>query len=121
MLLCFEITWKAVLENPLQLTSKHINLDLTAQFWQEGLDVVVKTGRMSLLLRDALRRPLVELELGAVMAAMRRSTSEVTQMYCELHTSAWSFNPNIAAWEPVLESWDFIVNVDINKSAQVRL
>ena len=86
---------------------------------QEGLNIVVKTGHTSLLLRDALRRPLAELELGAVQASLRRPTQTVMQFYCGIYVSAWSFNPNISAWEPVLESWDLIVKVDANKNSQV--
>jgi len=41
--------------------------------------VVLKTGASSLLVRDALRRPLAELELGAVSAGLRRSTPAVMQ------------------------------------------
>jgi len=43
------------------------------------LNVVLKTGASSLLVRDALRRPLAELELGAVSAGLRRSTPAVLQ------------------------------------------
>ena len=82
--------------------------------------MVVRTGHTSLLLRDALRRPLAEVELGAVQASLRRSTAAVMQFYCGIHISAWSFNPNISAWEPVLESWDLIVKVDANKRGQAR-
>ena len=41
------------------------------------------------------------------------------QFYCGIHISAWSYNPTVSAWEPVLESWDLIVKLDANKSAQV--
>lgn len=83
--------------------------------------MVIKTGHTSLLLRDALRRPLAELELGAVQASLRRPTQSVMQLYCGIHISAWSYNPTITAWEPVLESWDLIVKVDANHDPQVRL
>jgi len=46
---------------------------------QGVLNVVLKTGASSLLVRDALRRPLAELELGAVSAGLRRSTPAVLQ------------------------------------------
>ena len=42
--------------------------------------MVVKTGHTSLLLRDALRRPLAEVELGAVQASVRRPTEDVMQV-----------------------------------------
>jgi hypothetical protein len=85
---------------------------------QEGLNMVVKTGHTSLLLRDALRRPLAELELGAVQASVRRPTDSVMQFYCGIQISAWSYNPTISAWEPVLESWDLIIKLDSNKGGQ---
>jgi len=47
---------------------------------QEGLNMVVKTGHTSLLLSDALRRPLAEVELGAVQASVRRPTDAVMQV-----------------------------------------
>lgn len=86
---------------------------------KEGLNIVIKTGHTSLLLRDALRRPLAELELGAVQASLRRPTQTVMQFYCGIYISAWSYNPTISAWEPVLESWDLIVKVDANRDSQV--
>lgn len=82
--------------------------------------MVIKTGHTSLLLRDALRRPLAELELGAVQASLRRPTQTVMQFYCGIYISAWSYNPTISAWEPVLESWDLIVKADANRSSQVE-
>jgi hypothetical protein len=35
-------------------------------------------------------------------------------------TSAWSYNAPIQAWEPVLEPWDIILNMNVNTSAMVR-
>ena len=83
------------------------------------MDVVVKTGQTSLLLRDALRRPLAELEMGAIQASLRRVSATVMQFYCGISVSAWSFNPVVSAWEPLLESWNLIVKMDANKSPTV--
>ena len=47
---------------------------------QNGMNVVLKTGASSLLLRDALRRPLAEIELGEVDAGLRRVDSNVTRV-----------------------------------------
>ena len=44
------------------------------------MNIVLKTGASSLLLRDALRRPLAELELGEVDASLRRVDSNVTRV-----------------------------------------
>ena len=41
---------------------------------------MLKTGASSLLLRDALRRPLAEIELGEVDASLRRVDSNVTRV-----------------------------------------
>lgn len=44
------------------------------------MNVVVKTGSTSVLLRDALRRPLAELELGGVKAGLRKLPKGVMQV-----------------------------------------
>ena len=83
------------------------------------MTLVVKTGHTSLLVRDAFRQPLAELELGAVQASLRKPTPSVLQLYCGIQISAWSYNAAISAWEPVLESWDLIVKVDANQQETV--
>ena len=47
---------------------------------QGGLNVVLQTGATSILLRDALRRPLAEIELGEVDASLRRIDSHVMRV-----------------------------------------
>ena len=42
--------------------------------------MVVRTGHTSLLLRDALRRPLLEVELGEVESGLRRLSGNVLQV-----------------------------------------
>ena len=81
---------------------------------------MVKTGHTSVLVRNAFKQPLAELELGAIQASVRKPTPAVLQFYCGIQVSAWSFNSRIAAWEPVLESWDLIVKVDANSGSTVR-
>ena len=44
------------------------------------INVVLKSGASSLLVRDALRRPLAELELGEVSAGLSRSSPAVMQV-----------------------------------------
>lgn len=44
------------------------------------MNVVVKAGSTSVLLRDALRRPLAELELGGVKAGLRKLPKGVMQV-----------------------------------------
>ncbi|KAK9908805.1 hypothetical protein WJX75_003140 [Coccomyxa subellipsoidea] len=81
-----------------------------------GMNIVLKTGATSLLLRDALRRPLAEIELGEVDASVRRIDGNVTRAYMGVLTSAWSYNAVIQAWEPILEPWKLIVKMDMNTS-----
>ena len=49
------------------------------------MNMVVKAGSTSVLLRDALRRPLAELELGGVKAGLRSLPHGVTQASQTLH------------------------------------
>lgn len=44
------------------------------------MNVVVKAGSTSVLLRDALRCPLAELELGGVKAGLRKLPKGVMQV-----------------------------------------
>ena len=44
------------------------------------MNMVLKAGSTSVLLRDALRRPLAELELGGVKAGLRSLPTGVTQV-----------------------------------------
>ncbi len=44
------------------------------------MNIVLKTGASSLLLRDALRRPLAEIELGEVDASLRKVDGNVTRV-----------------------------------------
>ena len=44
------------------------------------MNVVVKAGSTSVLLRDALRRPLAELELGGIKAGLRSLPKGVVQV-----------------------------------------
>jgi hypothetical protein len=46
---------------------------------QGGMNVTVKTGGARMVLRDVLRRPLVEVELGAVEGALKRLRPGVLQ------------------------------------------
>ena len=71
-------------------------------------------------MRDALRRPLAEAELGAMEAGLRRTSHAVAHLYLGMRASMWSYNALIAAWEPVLEPWDLIVKGELNTSKEVR-
>ena len=41
------------------------------------------------------------------------------QAYIGVHTSAWSYNSLIQAWEPILEPWNLIMKADMNTGAMV--
>lgn len=41
------------------------------------------------------------------------------QAYIGFRSSIWSFNPVVAAWEPVMEPWDIILKLDVNPSPLV--
>ncbi|KAK9834254.1 hypothetical protein WJX81_000411 [Elliptochloris bilobata] len=85
------------------------------------INVVLKSGASSLLVRDALRRPLAELELGEVSAGLSRSPPAVMQAYLGVRLSVWSYNALVTTWEPVLEPWDVIAKADLNSSAAPAL
>lgn len=51
------------------------------------INVVLKSGASSLLVRDALRRPLAELELGEVSAGLSRSSPAVVQVSDDVNPS----------------------------------
>lgn len=83
------------------------------------MNVVVRAGATSILVRDALRRPLAELELGALQCSICWLTSSLCQAYLGVAVGVWSFNAPVGAWEPMLEPWNLILNADINTSQQV--
>ena len=74
-----------------------------------------------MLVRDALRRPLAEVELGSLQASLSRLSPTVSQAYVGVQVAVWSFNAPIGAWEPMLEPWNLILNGDVNSAKQVRL
>ena len=42
------------------------------------------------------------------------------QAYIGFRSSIWSFNPVVAAWEPVMEPWDIILKLDVNPTPLVK-
>lgn len=59
------------------------------------MNMVLKAGSTSVLLRDALRRPLAELELGGVKAGLRSLPTGVTQVCCSLQELCAAINHTI--------------------------
>ena len=72
---------------------------------EQSLNVVVRTGHTSLLLRDALRRPLLEVELGEVESGLRRLSGNVLQvgLLC-MQCSAEISNLTVAGMQDTLSS-----------------
>lgn len=71
-------------------------------------------GRACLLLRDAFRVPLLELDLGGVDAGVQGPSHTVVQAYAGFSLSLWSYNGSLRAWEPVIEPWQGIALCDAN-------
>ena len=61
---------------------------------EQSLNVVVRTGHTSLLLRDALRRPLLEVELGEVESGLRRLSGSVLQVACSACSAFVGYHPD---------------------------
>ena len=63
-----------------------------------GMNMVLKAGSLSVLLRDALRRPLLELELGALEASLRSMPKGVTQVRSLAFALLCSLSHHLAAF-----------------------
>lgn len=50
---------------------------------------------------------------------MEASLAHCMQAYIGFRSSIWSFNPVVAAWEPVMEPWDIILKLDVNPTPLV--
>ena len=87
---------------------------------QAGLNVVINTGDTTVLLSDALRRPLMEVELGKVNAGMARLPTSVMQAHLDVQISIWSFNSVIESWEPVMEPWGLLTKLELNRQSEVN-
>ena len=83
---------------------------------QAGLNVVINTGDTTVLLSDALRRPLLEVELGKINAGMAQLPTSVLQAHLDVQISIWSFNAVNASWEPVMEPWGLLTKLELNRS-----
>lgn len=88
--------------------------------YQAGMSVVLRLGAAQLLVRDALRRPLAQLELGEVDAGLQRHGASVMQAHLGVRACAWTYNAVITAWEPLIEPWDLILKLESNSSPFVR-
>ncbi|KAK9827173.1 hypothetical protein WJX74_009221 [Apatococcus lobatus] len=87
---------------------------------QAGLNVVVNSGDTTLLLSDALRRSLMQIELGKINAGMSSLPTSVLQAHLDVQVSIWSFNSVIESWEPVMEPWGLLTKLELNRTLQVK-
>ena len=86
---------------------------------QAGLNVVINTGDTTILLSDALRRSLMEIELGRINAGMARLPISVLQAHLHVQISIWSYNSVIESWEPVMEPWGLLTKLELNRMSEV--
>ncbi|KAL6781279.1 hypothetical protein ACKKBG_A10495 [Auxenochlorella protothecoides x Auxenochlorella symbiontica] len=81
---------------------------------QGGVNVVARIGKTRVLLRDAFRVPLLELDVGALDAGVQGPSPTVVQAYVGFSLSLWSHNGALRVWEPVVEPWNGIFICDAN-------
>ncbi|KFM29234.1 Vacuolar protein sorting-associated protein 13A [Auxenochlorella protothecoides] len=79
-----------------------------------GVNVVARIGKTRVLLRDAFRVPLLELDVGALDAGVQGPSPTVVQAYVGFSLSLWSHNGALRVWEPVVEPWNGIFICDAN-------
>lgn len=111
-----EDRWRIKLPEPEELTPAYSLPQHDAQ----GVNVVVKTGSMSVLLFDALKIPLLEVETSGVEAGIRGPSRQVTQAYLGLRPGVFAYNRSLRHWEPVVEPVDIIAKCDANLGSKVR-
>lgn len=76
--------------------------------------MVARIGKTRVLLRDAFRVPLLELDVGALDAGVQGPSPTVVQAYVGFSLSLWSHNGALRVWEPVVEPWNGIFICDAN-------
>jgi len=84
----------------------------------EGVNIIVRSGPMSLLLLDSLNTPLLEIETNGVEAGVRGPSRQVVQAYLGVRPGVFAFNRPLRHWEPVLEPVDIIAKCDANFGAK---
>lgn len=79
------------------------------------------TTSASVLLCDALRSPVLELDLTAVTAALDSRAPGVRSVSLGLTAGVWSYNAAVRGWEPVVEPWSQIAKLESNATPRVRV
>jgi vacuolar protein sorting-associated protein 13A/C len=82
-----------------------------------GVNVLVRAGAVSLLLRDALGAPLLEVGASGVEAGVRGPSRQVVQAYMGVRLGVWAYHRALRHWEPVVEPFDVIGKCDANTGA----
>jgi len=92
---------------------------VAAQQAGHGVDVIVNTGCISMLLMDALQVPVVEIESASLEAGVHGPSRQVVQAYLGLRPGISAFNGSLKHWEPVVEPVDIICKCDANLGRKV--
>ncbi len=92
---------------------------VAAQQAGHGVDVLVNTGCISVLLLDALQVPVVEIETASLEAGVHGPSRQVVQAYLGLRPGMTAFNGSLKHWEPVVEPVDIIFKCDTNLGRKV--
>lgn len=87
---------------------------------QRQLSLEVRAGRMAVLLRSCARVPLMEIGASGVRFGCGSHGPLVTRGFVFATASVWSYQPLLAAWEPVLEPWQLLLHVDHNAGHRQR-
>lgn len=92
---------------------------VAAQQAGHGVDVIVNTGCISMLVMDALQVPVVEIETASLEAGVHGPSRQVVQAYLGLRPGISAFNGSLKHWEPVVEPVDIIFKCDTNLGQKV--
>ncbi|KAL4527774.1 hypothetical protein Ndes2437A_g02912 [Nannochloris sp. 'desiccata'] len=92
---------------------------VAAQQAGHGVDVIVNTGCISVLLLDALQVPVVEIETASLEAGVHGPSRQVVQAYLGLRPGITAFNGSLKHWEPVVEPVDIIFKCDANLGRKI--
>ncbi|GMH39652.1 hypothetical protein BSKO_07550 [Bryopsis sp. KO-2023] len=82
---------------------------------QGQFELKVHSGPTSLQIRDLTRIPILEVETHNLAIAASNAGVLMTA-YMSFDTSLWSYNSMLKAWEPVMETANFIMHVNQNTS-----
>lgn len=79
-----------------------------------GVNIVVRTGNVSIVMLDALNTPLIEIDTDSIEGGIRGPSRQVVQAYLGTRPSVSAYNKALRHWEPVVEPVDIIAKCDAN-------